>query len=121
METFLCDMIGHLCDTTILVLSAPYFVWSSLLSILAARERGSLHCLTLSNRFGFETIAETMEYSYQVSGYSESSNEVNDENKNSLQLMNPLMGVKSMTEPLLSLVSLALNQMPTYQSVPLSF
>jgi hypothetical protein len=35
--------------------------------------------LILSNRFGFATIAETMEYADEDLDYSESSNEVNDE------------------------------------------
>ena len=66
----------------------------------------------MSNRFGFATIAETMEYADEDLDYSESSNEVNDEDNPSplltmlrmspLQLLNPLIGVKSMTEPLMS-------------------
>jgi hypothetical protein len=86
--------------------------------------------LILSNRFGFATIAETMEYADEDLDYSESSNEVNDEDNPSplltmllmspLQLMNPLIGVKSMMEPLMSLIISALNHIPIYQSVPLS-
>jgi hypothetical protein len=36
-----------------------------------------------ANRFGFVTIAKTMEYSYEDSDYPEAPNKVNDENKNS--------------------------------------
>jgi hypothetical protein len=50
--------------------------------MLAALEAPST-VLTLSNRFDFSTIAENMVYSDEDSDYSESSNEVNDENKNS--------------------------------------
>jgi hypothetical protein len=85
--------------------------------------------LTLSNRFGFATIAETMQYADEDLDYSESSNEVNDENKaplltmllmSSLQLMNPIIGVKPMREPLMSFIGSTLKHTPIYQSVPLS-
>jgi hypothetical protein len=39
--------------------------------------------LTLGNRFGFATIAETMEYSDEDSDYPKAPNEFNDENQDS--------------------------------------
>jgi hypothetical protein len=75
------------------------------------------------------TLVVTMEYSGEDSDYSEASNEVNDENKNSpshnavdvsADTYESTNGGKSMTKPLMSLVSSILNHIPIYQSVPLS-
>jgi hypothetical protein len=49
---------------------------------MSSREAPSA-VLTLGNRFGFATIAVTMEYSDEDSDYPEAPNEVNDENQNS--------------------------------------
>jgi hypothetical protein len=54
--------------------------------------------LIFSNRFGCGTIVETMEFSDEDSDYSkEASNEVNDEDKNSLLTM--LMSLLIHTNP----------------------
>jgi hypothetical protein len=48
---------------------------------LSSREAPSA-VLTLGNRFGFATIAETMEYSDEDYDYPEAPNEFNDVNQN---------------------------------------
>jgi hypothetical protein len=58
-------------------------VWSEIFFTLELNAPSTV--LTFSNRFGFATIVETTEFSYEDSDYTEeeSPNEVNDENKNS--------------------------------------
>jgi hypothetical protein len=58
-------------------------VWSLIFFILELSLEAPFAVRTLSNRFGFATIGETMEYSDEDSDYSQASNEVNIGNKNS--------------------------------------
>ena len=92
-----------------------FCLWSEIVFILRLQLHSPSTVLTFGNRFGFATIVETMDFADEDSDYSEeASDEVNDGTRILLTFMNPLLGMKSMTEPMTeSLVSFAPIYIPS--------